>query len=371
MFVNWGVTVREDGIRWYKVGDDDRKEHGPVKELAVVLTPEAWIEGCAVDAETGERVRLQQVVVCTFDRKANGEVVLSGCHSSSFEQPEIGRFRIPYTYPCEYHLTLSAEGYHDAEAFTPNVTELRLIEGIVVRLRRKNEGTVPDVPKQTISGTVTCAGRPVMAGWAALWRMRRGSNVVNTWILRGRTVAGDPICYSSTLIHNGSYVLNVPYQHDAWYVVVEEHGHALTQVGPVPIGVNENRRLDIGCTEGGSIRGRVKDMPAGWEGHLWAVAFTNTGIQVETRMTPTGEFRFDRLPPEEYGVKVGHDAYSDSEVPQYAPHSSEDDWRQPSKEEWKRLTGQKADPWLRAKRVTVESGRDVGGVELQLPPATP
>ncbi len=140
VFINWGVNVRDDGIRWYRVGDDDRKEHGPFQELSVVLTPEAWIEGRAVDAETGEPVRLERVVLCSFDRKADNEVVLSGCRSPRFEQPEVGRFRIPYTYPDEYHLALSADGYHDAEAFTPKVTELKSIEGIVVKMKKKKEG---------------------------------------------------------------------------------------------------------------------------------------------------------------------------------------------------------------------------------------
>ena len=54
-----------------------------------------------------------------------------------FEQPESGHFRIPYSDPDEYHLTLSADGYHDAEAFTPKVSELKLIEGIVVKLKKK------------------------------------------------------------------------------------------------------------------------------------------------------------------------------------------------------------------------------------------
>jgi hypothetical protein len=368
VFVNWGVNVRDDGIRWFMVGDDARKEYGPFQELSVVLTPVAWIEGRAVDAETDEPVRLERVVLCSFDRKANGEIVLSGCRSLDFEQPEVGRFRIPYTYPDEYHLTLSADGYHDAEAFTPKVTELKLIERIIVKLKKKREGSASDSPKQTISGAVTRNGKPVKAGWAALWRMPRCPNAINAWILRGRTVVGDPICYSSVLIQNGTYVLNVPYQHDAWYVVIEEHGHALTQVGPIKIGVNEKRQLDIACTERGSIRGRVKNVPAGWEGHLWAVAFTKTAIQAESRVSSAGEFCFQQLPPGEYGLKVGHDAYQDSEVPQTSPHSSEEEWQELSKEEWQKLADKEADPWQRAKVVTVEAGRELSGVELELPP---
>ena len=64
-------------------------------------------------------------------------------------------------------------------------------------------------------------------------------------------------------------------------MVVEEPDQPLTQVGPIKIAVNEKKPLDIVCTEGGSIRGCVKNVPSGWEGYLWAVAFTKTGIQMQ------------------------------------------------------------------------------------------
>lgn len=172
VFINWNVNIRDDGIHWHMVGfDEDAKDHGPFQELSVTLTPEAWIEGRAIDAETGKPVRLKRVVICSFERKANGEVVLSGCRSPRFEQPESGRFRIPYAYPDEYHLSLSADGYHNAEAFTSKVSELKLIAGIVVKLKKKTEGTAAEVSKQTISGTVTRNGKPVRTGWVGLWQM--------------------------------------------------------------------------------------------------------------------------------------------------------------------------------------------------------
>ena len=76
------------------------------------------------------------MVVCTFERKPSGEVVLKGCRSD-FEQTEPGQFRASFPAPNEYHLTFTAGGYHDAEAYTPKVTELKTIEGIVARMKRK------------------------------------------------------------------------------------------------------------------------------------------------------------------------------------------------------------------------------------------
>ena len=96
-----------------------------------------------MDVETGEPVRLSQIVLCFFERKPNGEPVLSGCRSADFEQPDVGRFRLPYTVPDEYHLTFSAAGYYDAEAFTPKVTQLTPIQGIVVKLKKKPKKPLP------------------------------------------------------------------------------------------------------------------------------------------------------------------------------------------------------------------------------------
>lgn len=79
-FINWGVSVKKDGIRWHEVRGDDAKEHGPSKELMVVMktVPKAWIEGTAVDAVTGKPVRIEKVVLCELERKPNGEVERRG-----------------------------------------------------------------------------------------------------------------------------------------------------------------------------------------------------------------------------------------------------------------------------------------------------
>ena len=221
--------------------------------------------------------------MCTFERKPTGEVVLRGCRSD-FEQTEPGRFRASFPAPDEYHLTFTAAGYHDAEAYTPKVTELKTIEGIVARMKRKTDGSAPQIAQQTIAGTVTRNGRPVQSGWVALWALPRPMNAPNSPVMRERTAVGEPRVHASFPIRDGSYSLNVPFQNEAWYVVAEEAGHPLTQVGPIAIGLNEKKSLDIACTEGGRIRGRVKDVPRDWEGHLWVVAFSKTAIREESRV---------------------------------------------------------------------------------------
>jgi hypothetical protein len=352
--IDWVVRRTEKGIYWHEVRGDG-KEFGPFGELSMTLKRAGWIEGRAIDTDTGEPVRLDRVVVCTFERKPTGEVVLRGCRSD-FEQTEPGRFRASFPSPNEYHLTLSAQGYHDAEAFTPKVTELKTIEGIVARMKRQTGGSAPTMAQQTLAGTVTRDGRPVQSGWVALWELRRPKNAPNSPVIRERTAVGEPIIRASSPIRDGSYSLDVPFQSQAWYVVAEEAGYPLTQVGPIAIDLNDKKSLDIVCTTGGRIRGRVKEVPRGWEGQLWVIAFSKTAIRDEARVDPDGTFMFPALPPGEYGLKVGHDAYEDAEV-------------YPGKLalEHREAFNEMSDPWKRAKVVTVKPGGDSAIVEVEFP----
>jgi len=344
VFVRLQVQVTDRGVRSI---DRDMKVSEPAKMLSVQMDPVAWIEGRAIDAETGDPVRIDAAILCFFDRAADGKPVLRGCRSDAFEPLEDGRFRVSYLFPDEYHLTFQAEGYHDAEAITPKVDVLKPIGGLVVKLRKKREGTVPDVPVQTISGKVTRDGKPVRDGWVGLWTDRKRPNSVNVAILRGRTVVDDPIVASKAPIRDGAYVLDVPFQADDWSVAVKEPGQPTTRVGPFSIARNERKRLDIDCIEGAIIKGHVKDVPEAWQGNLWVVAFSQASIRAEARVEDDGRFALPPLPPGDYGLKVGHDASKDSEVARDMGRII------PS------LFNAPADPWKRAKRVKIEPGRDL------------
>ena len=141
---------------------------------------------------------------------------------------------------------------------------------------------------------------------------------------------------------------------------MEEPGHAITQIGPIKIAENEKKSLDIACVEGGGIRGQMKNVPAGWEGHFWAVAFSKTGVIVETRVNADGTYCFQQLPPGEYGLKVGHNAYYDSELLPLSRMALSEEGR-----------NRVIDPWQRAKMATVAAGHETRDIELELPPMTP
>jgi len=197
-------------------------------------------------------------------------------------------------------------------------------------------------------------GRPVKTGWAALWRLRRAPNVSNAILCRSRTIQCVPVVYASAAIHDGAYALDVPYQDKNWYVVIEEPNQPITQVGPIAIDLNEQKKLDLASAAGGSISGSVQNVPKQWLGCLWAIAFTNTGINAEAPVDAAGHFNFKQLPPGEYGLKVGHDAYHDLEVPRGIDIPREL-WNAP------------AEPWKRAIVVKVEADKDCSGVKLDLP----
>src|SRR5690606_6852514 len=101
-------------------------------------------------------------------REPDGTPVFNNCISASFEQPEPGRFRLSYNVPGEYHLALSADGYHDAEAFTPEVDALRPIEGLTVAMRPESATPEPVIEDARLDGFATRDGRPIATGWATL-----------------------------------------------------------------------------------------------------------------------------------------------------------------------------------------------------------
>ena len=349
------VTVTDDGATYHVLRGVDLQDKKPAKILTVILRRAGWIEGEAIDADTGKPVHLDKVVVCNFERKPNGEVVLRGCRSD-FEQTQPGRFRASFPTPDEYHLTFTAAGYHDAEAYSPKVTELKTVGGIVARMKKKTDGSTPTIVPQSISGTVSREGRPVQSGWVGLWALRRPRNTVNSPSNAGTYRRGRADClrqrsHSRRILSSRRAIPERglvrrrrrarPRAHAGWAGLDRSEG-------------SEEARHHL--HPGGRIRGRVKDIPAGWEGHVWVVAFSKTAVQAEVRVEPGGQFTLPSLPPGEYGLKAGHDAYDDAEV---YPGKLAIEHPESFKET--------ADPWKCAKLVTVKPGGDSDMVEVEFP----
>jgi hypothetical protein len=119
----------------------------------VTLKKTGYITGRAVDANTGQPVRLTSLLICECERQPNGAVVTKGCRSGGLEQAEPGRFRIPYSAFAEFHLAASAEGYLDGEAYTPKITDPAKVDEVVIKLRKKQP-----VPSGALAGPWSAAG---------------------------------------------------------------------------------------------------------------------------------------------------------------------------------------------------------------------
>jgi hypothetical protein len=74
-----------------------------------------------------------------------------------------------------------------------------------------------------------------------------------------------------------------------------------------------------------------------------------------------GTFRLENLPPGRYGLKSGHDAYTDPHVPREKAGEKHDarDFEKP------------AEPWQGAVVVTVEPGQTARGVVVDFRPPRP
>ena len=281
---------------------------------------------------------------------------MKGCRSD-FEQTEPGRFRASFPAPNEYHLTFTAGGYHDAEAYTPKVTELKTIEGIVARMKRKTDGSAA-----ADRSADDCRQRD--AEWPA-GPIRLGCSL-------GLAAAEERAQLAGHARAHGRGRADRPCQFpDPRRVLqsqrsVPERGLVRRRRGSGPSAHAdradcdrlERKEVARHCLYRGGLHPRSGQgrAPRDWEGHLWVVAFSKTAIREESRAAPDGTFSFPALPPGEYGLKVGHDAYDDPEV---YPGSLMRDHPEAFKEN--------ADPWKRAKIVSVRAGQTTEGVEVELP----
>ena len=147
-----------------------------------------------------------------------------------------------------------------------------------------------------------------------------------------------------------------------WFLVHEEPGRAPTVVGPIELRPGEtSRRVDIAAVEGGTIEGRVENVPPAMAGMIWVVAFDDAIRKGQARVAADGSFRLADLPPGRYGLKAGHDAYSD-------PHSLQD---LGGREEIRKQGRMPAEPWQGAVVVEVRPGETACGVVLDFRPPPP
>jgi hypothetical protein len=218
-----------------------------------------------------------------------------------------------------------------------------------------------------VTGVVTRDGKAVGGGRVGGWQKRRKeTNRPNVAILRGRTLPMWGYEFVRTTVNpDGTFALENlkagPW-FGPWYFVYEEPTGPPTIVGPVTItSKDRTMTVDIAVTPGGAIEGRVENVPTAMAGQVWIIAFDATILRREALVSADGTFRLEDLPPGRFGLKAGHDAYTDPHVPRWKLGEE----RAPK--DFEKL----AEPWQGAVVVTVEPGKTARGVVVDLRPPGP
>jgi hypothetical protein len=218
-----------------------------------------------------------------------------------------------------------------------------------------------------VTGVVTRDGKAVGGGRVGGWQNpSKEMNRPNVRILRGRTVPMMGHEFVRTAVNpDGTFALEnlkTGPRFGPWFFVYEEPTGPPTIVGPVTItSKDRTMTVDIAVTPGGAIEGRVENVPTAMAGQVWVVAFDATILRREALVSADGTFRLEDLPPGRYGLKAGHDAYTDPHVPQWKAGEM------PDPKDFQKL----AEPWQGAAVVTVEPGETARGVVVDFRPPGP
>ncbi len=372
--INWGVDAKPDGFAYYEIYSlpdadnfdeaEKNKQDATVRipRLDLTLVRESSIKGKVVDAETGEPINISKIILCTFVRKDDGEVVLSGCRSSEMQQPRPGEFSIAYWTPTEYHLTVKAEGYEDGEAFTPLITARQTVDGIVVKMKRLAQAETKESPfVQTVSGAVLNHAQYGGNVRVALWRVPKPEGMSWAPLVRGRVTAGDGSVVASTAVDaKGRYALDVRYQADDWYLLAETPQGVVAVEGPIKIEKGQQKSVDLIGKQLGSLQGNVIN-PSAATDPLYAILFSDLGVIYEARVKADGSFKFDNVYPGVYGLKVGHNKVVDTEVPDFRELNV-------SRREMFDQSHKPFQPWARARHVEIGDGPNVDQVSVTFEP---
>jgi hypothetical protein len=336
----------------------NRLTEGGENPVDIVLKPCAYLSGRVVDARTGDPVEFQSLSLCLARLEPGGRIARHGCRSVDSEPFSAGRFRLSCD-PAEDHcLTVAAAGYEECELFVDRLTREARGDNLLVKMHRTDDKAGAG---QRISGTITDGRKPVAAAWVSLRAPAAERNLGVAAMRRGRTVPiGPPFAPSKCLsAADGKFSLRVHYA-GQWFVVVDEPQGRRTIVGPLEIALDESRALDIRAIAGGTVTGRVGNIPDDWQGSVWVVAFERTVHRAEVRVNKDGTFQFENLPPGEYGLKVGHDGYADPEIPRSSDY-------QELMKLLQTVGREPARPWQQAVVVTVTTGGTTSGIELECP----
>lgn len=359
-----GVTKKG----YYEADKGFKFDDLPIKQtpaVTVTLLRADALQVQVVDADDGKPVVIQSVGQCDAVRLPDGKIERIRCRGVTFDKSKIGEFRVPISRRGGFVLTVTAEGYNSAEEFVPASTATPSAP-LVIRLRKEDASRRDQAAagRTTAShgrlhGKILRHGKPVPGAWVSLWpAFAKEENLVNATVLRGRGVPHLAYGFLRCLTRaDGTYAIDLP-DPGRWYVMAETPQGTPAIAGPLTTRAKEDRTLDIVCTEGGTIRGRIGNVAPDVLPLLWVVAFDQGIFKTEVRVSADGTFTIADLPPGEYGLKVGHDGYREPDLP----------WgRFRQRADMDKLFNTLATPWNDAKVVHVAAGKTTERVELGLP----
>lgn len=137
------------------------------------------------------------------------------------------------------------------------------------------------------------------------WEIGKPAEVHYPAMIRGRIVDSKGFDSEYTMLRLGTFELMYRPTNDSRFLVVEVNGFPIKQVQWLELVVN-NEILEIELDSPSSISGQVIGVPRGFDGNIWVVAFTRTGLHLESQVDTQGRFTFKNFGPGIYGLKAGH-----------------------------------------------------------------
>ncbi len=229
--------------------------------------------------------------------------------------------------------------------------------------KKKTESREPASFQQRVAGTVKNGGELLKFARVALWLPPRKFNAINSHTMRGRTTAGDGKVIASTIVRDGKFSLDVPFQDENWHLLVETPARIVALEGPLKIQQGKTKQLELSTQASGKVRGQVSHISDA-KGPLWAVLFSRTGLQYETRVGTDGRFEFQNVYPGNYGLKAACESVRDSEIPAL-PNPTDDEFTIEKSYEVHEVPSR---PFRRATRITVNAGQTTEGVLIRFQP---
>lgn len=242
-----------------------------------------------------------------------------------------------------------AQGYQTGEVFLDPIGAPRDIDDLVVELVATGSER-DDATRAHVTGRVSNHGERVTDGWVGLWYPRRESDILNVALRRGCPVpTGAQPFQMAELGTDGTFELASAHPGRP-YLVVRVPGLP-DQIQRLKLQPGSRQSIDVDVQPGGGIHGRVVGFPERMAGRLWVVAFDADIERRDVRIDRDGRFAIEDLPPGEYGLRVGHPAFSLRRNAYPAVFG-----RFP--------IGHTARPWAGIDRIRVRSGETVDDVEL-------